>query len=301
MDKHDAGAPPVERAVVPVKERYGSIEAVIRGREADIVAVLARGLDRDRFLALALAAISRQPELLDCHPASFVLALREAAELGLYPSGLMATGYLVPYRNKKTGRREVKFIPGYRGLIELARNSGELRTIEARPVRERDTFHITYGTDASVIHQPYIRGRDGDEDPGVYQGVWFRAALKHGDEHLDFMSTAEVEDVRRRSKAASDGPWVTDWPMMARKTIVRRNYRFLPLSAELQRALELEEVAESEAEPVVKATPSEALRRLRSHAVGPDATDEEAAAPEPPDGPVEGAGDELDAIAESLP
>ncbi len=53
----------------------------------------------------------------------------------------------------------------------------------------------------------------------------------------------EIEKVRKRSKAASDGPWVTDWDEMAKKTVIKRHAKLAPLSVEFQRAVALEDRA----------------------------------------------------------
>jgi len=55
----------------------------------------------------------------------------------------------------------------------------------------------------------------------------------------------QVEEIRKRSKASSDGPWVTDWDEMAKKTVLRRLCKLLPASIELQTAVSLDERAEA--------------------------------------------------------
>ena len=51
---------------------------------------------------------------------------------------------------------------------------------------------------------------------------------------MDVMGRAEVDAVRRRSKSADSGPWVTDYEAMARKTVLRRAFPYLPVSIEAQ-------------------------------------------------------------------
>jgi|GEM_PF-2409220 len=256
-------APPASRAVaIDPREAYASIEESIVRRQQDIVATLAKGLDPVQFMKVALQAITRTPKLLACTPASFVLALRDAAELGLMPSGLLGEGYLVPYRND--GVMQAQFQAGYLGLVKLARQSGEVLDVEARMVRERDELDIVFGTGGHVIHRPYIQGRHGTEGPGDRQGVWFRAALRSGVEHIGWMSIAEVDAIRRRSKAADSGPWVSDYEAMARKTITRAELKWLPRSTTLTLAMEREDVIEGSAEMVAEtvAIQSDAQRRL---------------------------------------
>jgi len=52
------------------------------------------------------------------------------------------------------------------------------------------------------------------------------------------MTREEVEAVRRRSRASGNGPWVTDWSEMAKKTVFRRLSKWLPLSPEIADAVE---------------------------------------------------------------
>jgi len=254
--------PPVTNA----KQAYADIEAALRDKEDAIVATLGPTIPRERFMAVALQAITRSPRLLECTPASIIKALRDAAELGLEPSGLMGSAYLVPYRNRATGRYEAQLIPGYRGLIDLARRSGELVTMEAHVVRERDAFEFEYGTAQHLTHRPWLNltgEREVDAvdentgeakmgrlvDAGPYVAFYAFARLTSGETQFDVMTVPEVDAIRRRSKASDDGPWVTDYVEMGRKTVVKRLVKFLPLSAtDLTRALEIEDAAEGGAE-----------------------------------------------------
>jgi hypothetical protein len=52
------------------------------------------------------------------------------------------------------------------------------------------------------------------------------------------MSRDEIEAVRKRSRAANAGPWVTDWNEMAKKTVFRRLSKWIPLSSEYRDALD---------------------------------------------------------------
>lgn len=233
------------------KQAYANIETLVMAKREDVVKTLPRGVDPDHFISVALQAVTRQSKLLECTPGSIVKALRDAAELGLEPSGLMGQAYLVPYKN------EARLLPGYRGLIDLAMRSGLVQTIEARVVRERDDFDFEYGTNQHIRHRPYINltGERGEEwvdergetrpgkllDAGDYVAAFARAVLTSGVETFDVMSIAEVNAIRARSQSGSSGPWQTDYAEMARKTIAKRLLKYLPLASKpLQRALEIE-------------------------------------------------------------
>lgn len=205
---------------------------------SSLKAACSKHLTPERLLRVAGAAISRQPKLLECSIESLYVAVSNCGQLGLEPN-LLGEAYLVPYRNKKTGRTEAQFLPGYRGLVKLARRSGELATIEAHVVHEKDTFTFAYGDQPHIEHVPY----SGDDDPGRLTFGYAVAVFKDGSRQRDVMSRREIEAVRTRSMASDSGPWVTDYEEMAKKTVVRRLCKMLPLTVELADALAAEEPA----------------------------------------------------------
>lgn len=219
--------------------------------------VLPAGVDAKRFTRLVIGTIIANPSILDCTRDSIIRSVRDAASLGLVPTGLLGSAYLVPYKNKRTGQMEAQLIPGYRGLIDLARRSGEIDAIEANTVRLRDRFRIYKGTVSGVEHEPFIPDptlAPEDRDPGPYVGAYMVATLKGGHRQVEWMTTDEIEAVRKRSRASDQGPWVTDWSEMARKTVVRRGAKYLPLTPDAERALSLDEQAERDADPVETAS-----------------------------------------------
>ena len=70
------------------------------------------------------------------HRMTSLMSRESADELGLEPGGALGEGYLVPYGST------CQFIPGYRGLIALARRSGQIVSLEAHVVHQHDTFKI---------------------------------------------------------------------------------------------------------------------------------------------------------------
>jgi hypothetical protein len=144
----------------------------------------------------------------------------------------------VPFKDTKKGVTICTLIPGYRGYIALARRSGEVQSISSQVVYEKDDFELSYGIEDKLVHRPHING-----DRGKPIGAFVVFKYKDGGYSFDFMSTEDIEKIRKRSKAASDGPWVTDWAEMAKKTVIKRHVKLAPLSVEFQRAVALEERA----------------------------------------------------------
>jgi recombination protein RecT len=187
------------------------------------------------MLKVALTSVNKTPALLGCTKESLLQSVMMAAELGLEPGGMLGEGYLIPYG------KICQFIPGYRGLISLARRSGQIISLEAHIVHERDKFTYELGLESKLVHIPNI----DEEDLGPVKFVYAVAKLSGGGVQFEVMSKAQVDSIRRRSKSGSSGPWVSDYEEMARKTVVRRLFKYLPVSVELVKALEIQAAAES--------------------------------------------------------
>lgn len=278
-------APSLPAEYQPIGER-GDVRAQVEAIRLQVEDILPSRMDADRFLRVAASAVMGNPKLMECTRVSLLLAIHEAAQLGLEPTGLLGSAYLVPFRRKVTVPHpenpravvdryvmEAKLIPGYRGLIDLARRSGEIQAISAHVVRQRDVFRIVQGSSPDIIHEPHIPNPASpveERDPGPYIGAYMVAVLTGGWKQSEWMTYDEIEKVRRGSRAADDKAWTENWPEMARKTVVRRGSKYLPMTTDFRRALELDEEAEKSATPVsveVKREPT-ALDLLRQRALG---------------------------------
>ena len=200
--------------------------------------VIPKHITSDRIVKIALVAMSRQPKLFECTPQSVLQSVMKSAELGLDCVGTLGQGYLVPYYNGSINALECQFIPGYQGLISLARRSGEISRIESRVVYANDIFDFEYGLNQKLVHKPSLTGERGD-----ITCVYAIAEIKEGGQQLEIMTIDEVNGIMGRSKSRNRnkelvGPWVTDFSEMARKTVIRRICKYLPLSAELSKAFE---------------------------------------------------------------
>lgn len=244
-------------ALAPSKERITSLMNLLERKRGTIASVLPKHITPERIIKVALSAASRTPLLLQCTESSFVLAVMQAAELGLEPGSALGHAYLVPYRNGKTGKYECQMIPGYRGLIALARRSGEIVSLEAHVVYANDKFRVRYGLEPVLEHEPNLTG-----EPGDLVLAYAVAKLRDGGVQFEVMTRVQLEAVRRRSKAGGSGPWVSDFDEMCRKTVVRRLFKYLPVSIELAKALEVDARVEDGEGPdlsdVIDATAEEA-------------------------------------------
>ena len=219
--------------LVKASDKIANVRGMLERSRGQMAAALPRHMSADRMLRLTMTSIQRTPALLDCEPRSLIGAVIQAAQLGLEPDGVLGQAYLVPYGN------QVQFIPGYRGLIGLARRSGQISTIEARVVHQKDAFTYSFGLKPVLEHVPTT-----EVEPGEVVAAYAIAHLKDGAYQFDVMLKREVDAIRTRSKAGRSGPWVTDYEEMAKKTVLKRLCKLLPASVELATAVALDDRAE---------------------------------------------------------
>ena len=201
-----------------------------------VAKVLPKILPPDRFVRVAITAMTRTPKLRECDRASFFSAMLSLAQTGLEPDGRRA--HLIPFENRKRGVVECQLIIDYKGLAELAMRSGLLSYLHADVVRDGDVFDYSLGEIRQ--HVPHFLRRDADkpEKAGDVFAAYALAKFKDGSAKAEVMSADDVEAIRRRSRAGQSGPWVTDWNEMAKKTAFRRLSKWLPLSPEYRDALD---------------------------------------------------------------
>ena len=217
-------------------EKRDEVQGLIAQEFNTLKRLLPQGIDPKRFANVALLALTKQPELLECTPASIVQSIHQAAQLGLEIGGPLQHASLVKFKDQAT------LVPGYRGLIYLAKRSGAIRKAVVRAVYEGEHFRVLYGHDDRIEHEPdFSLERTDDRISHVY--VIF--TLPDGETQFDVMTRQEVERVRRVSRMGERGAWVQWWGEMAKKSVVKRGFKMIPLSTEVAQAIEIDNRAET--------------------------------------------------------
>ncbi|BAH17654.1 recombination protein RecT [Macrococcoides caseolyticum] len=216
---------------------------------------LPKHMDIDRLTRLAMTTIRTTPALKDADVGSLLGAVMQAAQLGLEP-GLMGHCYLLPFNNKNKGIKEVQFIIGYKGMIDLARRSGHIKSIYAHAVYSNDEFDYELGLESKLVHKPTM-----EPDKGEFIGAYAVAHFKDGGYQFEFMSKADIEKRKGRSKAANSkfSPWTSDYEEMAKKTVVRHMWKYLPISVEVQQQVAYDEGTGKDISKIKDVTPDDTL------------------------------------------
>lgn len=207
---------------------------------AQIGSAVPKHITPERLARVALTTIRTNPTLLECTIPSLMAVIMQGAQLGL-EFGPLGHAYAVPFNRKIKGKngepdrwvRDVQFIIGYKGLLALARRSGEIKEIAAHPIYEHDKFQVRYGFESTLEHTPNFENR------GKLIGFYAYAMTTDGGRYCDVMTIEEVNAIKGRSEAGKKdyGPWVSDYEQMGRKTVLRRLCKFLPLTIEAAEAV----------------------------------------------------------------
>lgn len=247
------------QALTHQKKGVENVRELIDKLKPQIKLALPRHVDPDRMARVFLTAVQRTPKLFECSRISLAGSLILAAQLGLEPDGLLGQGYLIPFWNRKKNLYECQFMPGYRGLMKLARQSGDISSIYARAVHKKDGFTYRTGLVEVLEHVPYDpetasptkADAEDQQSPGPLVKVYAVAKFKDGsDPQVEVMTRHEIEAIRMMSQNPNDGPWRTHYDAMALKSVLKKLCRYLPGSVEKDRAIALEERVEAGEPPV---------------------------------------------------
>ena len=223
-----------------------SFPAMLEQFKGEVARALPRHLSPDRIVRVALTAFRLNPKLADVDPRSVFAAVIQSSQLGL-EVGLMGEAHLVPFGS------QCQLIPGYQGLMKLARNSGLVQDIYGHEVRINDRFDIVLGLNRSLMHEPLKQNGfpAADEERGAIVGFYAVAVFKDGTRTFHALSKEQVEQVRDHSrgyqmarKLRKESPWDTHFVPMGLKTVIRRLCHLLPKSPELAMALAMDELNE---------------------------------------------------------
>lgn len=164
---------------------------------------------------------------------SVINAVTNIAAIGISLNPAKKQAYLVPRDGK------ICLDISYIGLMDLAMITGAIRWAQAEVVREADHFALN-GFDKPPTHTYNPFAKDRGEVIGVYVVV----KTSDGDYLTEAMSIDEVNAIRDRSSAwkafkknGTSCPWVTDPGEMAKKTCVKRAYKYWPKTDRLEQAI----------------------------------------------------------------
>ncbi|MEY8514205.1 recombinase RecT [Lactococcus taiwanensis] len=251
---------------------------VVQHRFKEVLGKKANG-----FISSLLTIVNNNNLLKEADPNTIMTAAMKAAALDLPIEPSLGFAYVVPYnRNEKVGNKwikhkEAQFQIGYKGLIQLALRSGQLKNINSGIVYEEQ--FVSYDPLFEELELDFTKTQ-GTKVKGYFASV----KLINGFEKVTFWTKEEVINHGKRfSKSYGNGPWKTDFDAMAQKTVLKAMIsKYVPLSQEMQMGIVADNQDEDMIRPPIDVTESEPLISIG------DAETEEQSATEEPDSETQG-------------
>lgn len=267
MNAH-TNVPAVRRDATPVEVLKNNLSK----RADEFKMVLPAHITPEKFQRVIATAAIQNPQLLECDRQSLLLASMKLAQDGLLPDGREAA--LVPFKNWNPKTREttwqVQPMPMVYGLRKKILQSGEVLSIETGVVylADLESGHFLYevGLEPPIRYRPNLLLPIEETTDDKIVAAFSIAKLKNeagGDPYwsVEVMRRAEIDKVRQASQTgalgkktrdgkaiAPKGPWVDWFGEMARKTVLRRHAKVLPMSGDILETFERDVEAERTAD-----------------------------------------------------
>lgn len=208
-----------------------------------------------KMFVTAINVLSRTPKLVECSFDSLAQCILTSAELKLFPGALQECAF-VPM--KINGRMEAQLWPMYQGLVKLAFNSGQVRSITAQVVYEHDEFDFELGSNQFLRHKPFLEYED-TRARGERKCAYCCIKLASGETQILVLSMKFIWGIRDRAPSRNNPVgWGSSDPdridQYIKKTVLKQALKLVPKSTELARAIEVDnqsETQEQEAKPVL--------------------------------------------------
>jgi len=257
----NAGTTTNGRAASPVAEIRHGLERM----RPEIQKVLPEHVTSEKFERTTLTAIQRNPDLLNAERRSLFGACLDAATDGLMPDG--REGAIVTFKGK------AQWMPMVAGILKKVRQSGEIKSLSAHVVHENDEFDYMLGDDEKIYHKPAMTDR------GKIVAAYAIAELRDGFRVREVMTVEDIERVRKVGRSGNSGPWSQWYGEMARKTVIRRLSKRLPMSTDLE-VIYREDQEAAETQLIERNPPAEHKAPRRGGVVYKQATPAQAPGPE---------------------
>jgi len=191
-----------------------------------------------RYFAIFLNCLEKEPKLLKCSRSSLRNALVEAARLDLEPNSVQQLAFLIPYG------RVCQLQTGYRGLCQLVLREGGVKAVWGRAVYKGDKLETYEGTRHILVHEPKDpwHAETLDDLVGCY-AVAHMFSNVYDYEMIGLEGLNKIRAMSGKTKDGKESPAWREWPIeMHKKAPLKRLCKRLPLKGpEWKRFLELEE------------------------------------------------------------
>ena len=195
------------------------VEGILTNME--FKSILPSHVNEEKFRQVVVTALQKNSDLLNLNRMSLYSACKECATDGLLPDGREAA--LVPFKGS------VKYMPMVQGVTKMARNSGEIATIDAQVVYVNDEF--SSWVDEKGAHFRHEKTR---KEKGAVLLTYAYAITKDGGFFFEEIDEEQMKAIQECSKGKNtpwNGPFKNE---MRRKSALRKLCKYrIPSSSDI--------------------------------------------------------------------
>jgi recombination protein RecT len=208
------------------KDGPKTFEQLMTVMKTQISRALPAHLSVERMTRIAMTAYNSNPKLKECTALSVMAAVMTGCQLGLEMNTPLGLAYIIPYKGA------AEFQIGYQGILELCYRTGLYKRISAHEVYSDDMFEYELGLNQRLRHIP---SDTPTGEPIRYYAVY---ETKDGGTGIFVASKEQVmTHAKKYSKSYNSGPWVTNFPAMAKKTCLIALLNTAPKSIEITKSI----------------------------------------------------------------
>lgn len=217
-------------------KKSNEISALLEMYKPQIAQLLPKTLTAERMIQIATTVIAQNPALLECTASSLIGSVLQASMLGFPPIPALGYCFFIPFKNNIGTKgnpnyvKEVQFQIGYKGYINLASRSANIKSIFPDVVREGDEFYYELGLEPKLKHIP-------GEKRGQITHAYTVVHYVNGGFSFNVITREDIENLRKRNIMQRDGirgAWATDYESMARAKAIKQITKYIPLSLDVQ-------------------------------------------------------------------
>lgn len=240
--------PAERRELPPIVKLGGQLEQ----RADEFRKALPSHISPEKLQRTIITAAQNNPDLLGADRQSLITSAMKAAQDGLLPDGREAALVIFTSRfkdgNEWKSKQLVQYMPMVYGLRKKIVQSGEIASLQTglvyRAEMEAGAFLYEVGLEPPIRHRPMLDLPEEDLTDDKIVAAYSMAKMKDGTISVEVMRRGEIDKVRMMSQTGSTkdrfgkdrapkGPWVDWFGEMARKTVMRRHSKTLPMSGDI--------------------------------------------------------------------
>jgi recombination protein RecT len=196
---------------------------------------------------------------------SFIHSMKYALRTGLSLNPQEGKSALIPYAGKVTYQIMKN------GYIEKTMQSGFVKTLSAKEIKENDTLELW--EDENGTHYKFTPALT---NRGIVKGYLAVISLKSGETYHSYMTVEEVKQHQKSYVKYKSSAWDNSFDGMALKTVIKKLLRNVNISAELSELVGVDDSVEViDAEVIHKEAQVEDIDKKLKEAVEADKAKEE--------------------------